>query len=228
MQKIFIVEDDENIRELVIYALKSSGFDAYGFETGADFFQELQTQALLPDLILLDIMLPTEDGLSILKKIRTNPNYLALPVMMLTAKNSEFDKVTGLDMGADDYLTKPFGVMELLSRIKAILRRTRPDATSASTLYQYKTIVLDQEKHMVWVDGEKVTLTFKEYELLQYLLVNAEIVLSRDKILENIWGYDFGGESRTVDMHIKTLRQKLGSGGGHIKTIRNVGYKIGE
>lgn len=227
MPKIFIVEDDENIRELVIYALTSSGFDAAGFENGEDFFRELNKTSDLPGLVLLDIMLPNENGLSILKNLRNNITYRTLPVIMLTAKSSEYDKVKGLDMGADDYIVKPFGVMELISRINAVMRRSgvNPDINQTLT---YKNISLDKDRHTVLIDGEKVTLTYKEYELLHLLLLNVNIVLSRDKIMESVWGYDFEGESRTVDMHIKTLRHKLGGAGEHVKTIRNVGYKIGE
>lgn len=227
MKKIFLVEDDENIRELVIYALNSSNFEAVGFESGSIFFQQLSSCQEPPNMVLLDIMLPEEDGLSILKKLRSNPRYKKLPVIMLTAKGSEFDKVKGLDMGADDYITKPFGVMELISRINAVLRRSGT-LKNVNDEYTYKGITLDIRKHVVTVDGKKITLTYKEYELLHYLLINVDIVMSRDKIMESVWGYDFEGESRTVDMHIKTLRQKLGTAGEYIKTIRGIGYKIGE
>ena len=227
MTKIFILEDDENIREIVTYALQSVGFEAGGFETGADLFLALEKDKEKPALLLLDIMLPEEDGLSVLKRLRGNITYKVLPVIMLTAKGSEFDKVKGLDMGADDYVTKPFGIMELISRINAVLRRSSeaPDKTADLS---YNNITVSREKRTVLVDGEKITLTFKEYELLFYLLLNAGIVLSREKIMEAVWGYDFEGESRTVDMHIKTLRRKLGSAGENIKTVRNVGYKLGE
>lgn len=227
MPKIFIVEDDENIRELVIYALHSGGFDAAGFESGAALFDKLVQKDAAPDLVLLDIMLPEEDGLTILRKLRAARQYKRLPVIMLTAKGSEFDKVKGLDMGADDYIAKPFGVMELISRINAVLRRSDMQNEQAEKL-SYANIAVDNARRTVTVDGEKIALTYKEYELLHYLLLNADIVLGRDKIMEAVWGYDFEGESRTVDMHIKTLRQKLGTAGEHIKTIRNVGYKIGE
>jgi two-component system alkaline phosphatase synthesis response regulator PhoP len=227
MPKIFIVEDDENIRELVIYALHSGGFDAAGFESGAALFDKLAQKDAPPDLVLLDIMLPEEDGLTILRKLRAARQYKRLPVIMLTAKGSEFDKVKGLDMGADDYIAKPFGVMELISRINAVLRRSDMQNEQAEKL-SYANIAVDNARRTVTVDGEKGALTYKEYELLHYLLLNADLVLGRDKIMEAVWGYDFEGESRTVDMHIKTLRQKLGTAGEHIKTIRNVGYKIGE
>ncbi len=220
MIKIFVVEDDENIRELVLYALNGSGFEAVGFENGTELFEELSKN--MPSLVLLDIMLPLEDGLSILKKLRSNSQYRDLPVIMLTAKGSEYDKVKGLDMGADDYITKPFGVMELISRVNAVLRRS--GMSKSSNKLTYANISIDNERHTVTVGGSNVTLTFKEYELLYFLLINSEIVLSRDKIMEVVWGFDFECESRTVDMHIKTLRQKLGTAGECIKTIRGVGY----
>lgn len=227
MKKIFIVEDDENIRELVIYALTSSGFQVAGFECGEAFFEELNKCTDFPSLFLLDIMLPGDDGLSILRKLRSDNRYKELPIIMLSAKNSEFDKVKGLDMGADDYIAKPFGVMELISRINAALRRSGKASVKDETIL-YENILLDNRKHSVIVNHENIILTYKEYELLNYLLLNKEVVLTRDKIMEAVWGYDFEGESRTVDMHIKTLRQKLGTAGEHIKTVRNVGYKIGE
>ena len=227
MRAIWIVEDEDNIRDLVLYALNAKGFAATGFEDGAVFFAELDKGGPLPDLVLLDVMLPGEDGLSLLKKIRNGSRTKALPVIMLTAKGSEYDRVKGLDLGADDYLPKPFGVLELISRINAVLRRSG-EPSRAKGLLRYKNITLDDERRLVCVDGEKVSLTFKEYELLHHILINAERVLSRDRILESVWGYDFEGESRTLDMHITALRRKLGAAGEHIKTIRNVGYTIGE
>lgn len=227
MRAIWIVEDEDNIRDLVLYALKAKGFAAAGFEDGAAFFAELDKGGSLPDLVLLDVMLPGEDGLSLLKKIRNGSRTKALPVIMLTAKGSEYDRVKGLDLGADDYLPKPFGVLELISRISAVLRRSG-EPSRVKGLLRYKNLTLDDERRLVCVDGEKVSLTFKEYELLHHILINAERVLSRDRILESVWGYDFEGESRTLDMHITTLRRKLGAAGEHIKTIRNVGYTIGE
>ena len=229
MPHIWIVEDDEDIREIVLYALRTANFETMGFESGDGFFSVFENKDVLPpDLIILDIMLPGSDsGLAILKRIRQNPNYQALPVMMLTAKGSEHDKVKGLDLGADDYLTKPFGVMELISRIKALLRRST-FTPNKSQEYAYESIKINHTQRIVTNDSDTVTLTFKEYELLHYLLVNKGIVLSRDKILEAVWGYDYEGESRTLDMHIKRLRQKLGMAGEHIKTVRNVGYKLGE
>ncbi|MDR2938796.1 MAG: response regulator transcription factor [Clostridiales bacterium] len=225
MAKIFIIEDDENIRGLVVYALKSNGFEAFGFENGSGFFTELRKQT--PDLILLDIMLPGEDGISILKKLKLNDNTQKTPVIMLTAKTSEYDKVTGLDLGADDYITKPFSVLELLSRVKAVLRRS-PKIPVICGAIVLEGIIMDIDKHTVRVDGEAVTLTYKEFELLKYLMQNKGIVLSRDKIMERIWDFEFSGGSRTVDVHIKTLRQKLGSCGNLIETVRGIGYKVGK
>ena len=221
MSRIFIVEDDENIREIVIYALRSAGFDTIGFETGEEFLKALD--AGLPSLVLLDIMLPQGDGLTILKRLRGTPKTKQLPVIMLTAKNSEYDKVKGLDLGADDYISKPFGVMELIARVNAVLRRT--GAEQGGEL-EISGLSLDHARREVFFEGVPVKLTFKEYELLYFLMLNAGLVLSRDKIMESVWGYDFQGESRTVDMHIKTLRQKLGAAGRLIKTVRSVGYKL--
>lgn len=221
MQKVYIVEDDEDIRDIVIYALSTAGYESVGFETGAEFFSALG--AGLPALILLDIMLPGDDGLAILKRLRGDAALKKLPVIMLTAKNSEYDKVKGLDMGADDYISKPFGVMELISRVNAVLRRS---SSEQGVRMEYSNISLDHARREVLVDGEPVRLTFKEYELLFCLIVNAGLVLSRDKIMETVWGFDYEGESRTVDMHIKTLRQKLRSAGALIKTVRSVGYKL--
>jgi len=224
LSRIFIVEDDENIREIVIYALNSAGFEAIGFETGEEFLTALD--AGLPSLILLDIMLPEVDGLTILKRLRNMPKAKKLPVIMLTAKNSEYDKVKGLNMGADDYISKPFGVMELIARINAVLRRGGSDDESKNL--EISDLSLDYARRDVRVGGTEVSLTFKEYELLYFLMLNSGIVLSREKLIKSVWGYDFEGESRTVDMHIKTLRKKLGESGKLIKTVRNVGYKLGE
>ncbi len=223
MPLIYIVEDDENIREIQRYALKNSGFDVQEFSCGKELCRALEET--LPSLILLDIMLPEEDGLDILLKLRKNNATSRIPIIMVTAKSSELDKVKGLDLGADDYMTKPFGIMELISRVKALLRRTKdmvetPVLTSGS-------IEVDTEKRIVTVNGAVCELTFKEFELLKMLLINQGIVLSRNKIMDQVWGFDYEGESRTVDMHIKTLRQKLGEGGGAIKTVRNVGYVMG-
>jgi len=223
LSRIFVVEDDENIREIVIYALQSAGFEAFGYETGEELLSALD--AGLPSLIILDIMLPEDDGLTILKRLRNTTKTKQLPVIMLTAKNSEYDKVKGLDMGADDYISKPFGVMELIARVNAVLRR---GGVEESERIEISGLSLDYARRDIRADGESIKLTFKEFELLYCLMLNAGLVLSRDKIIEAVWGYDFAGESRTVDMHIKTLRQKLGQSGKLIKTIRNVGYKFGE
>lgn len=222
MATIYIVEDDVNIREIERYALKNSGYEVEEFGCGADFFKRLEHKA--PALILLDIMLPNEDGLDILTKIRNSKNAAKVPIIMVTAKTSELDKVKGLDLGADDYISKPFGVMELISRVKALLRRTLD--LKEETRIVYRNIVIDNDKHAVFVDETPCELTFKEYELLKYLIINKGIVLSRDKIMNQVWGFDYEGESRTVDMHIKTLRQKLGEAGSCIKTVRNVGYMV--
>lgn len=225
MQKIFVIEDDDSIREMVIYALTTAGFAAEGFSDGDDIFPALLKT--IPALILLDIMLPGSDGLSILKRLKQADHYWPIPVIMLTAKGSELDRIKGLDLGADDYVTKPFSVMEVISRVKAVLRRCGTD-TGGSDELKIGSISLHQAKRVVSVDDNEITLTYKEFELLQYLMINQGIVLSRDKLLEQIWGFDYNGESRTVDMHIKSLRQKLGQAGDEIKTVRNVGYKIGE
>lgn len=222
---IYCVEDDGNIRELIVYTLESTGFHAKGFENGNSFRQALEEN--LPELILLDIMLPNEDGMDILKELRANARTRQIPVIMVTAKSSEYDKVIGLDSGADDYITKPFGMMELVSRIKAVLRRANKKETDLDAM-QIGNLVLDIQKHEVLVDGEQVVLTLKEFELLKYLLKNENVVLTRQQLLEKIWGYDFTGETRTVDVHIRTLRQKLGSAGKYIETVRGVGYRIGE
>ena len=221
MSKIYIVEDDENIREIVIYALNSSGFDAVGFEASSSFYEAVANE--LPALVILDIMLPEDDGLTILKKLRESSKTEKLPVIMLTAKNNEYDKVKGLDMGADDYVTKPFGVLELISRVNAVLRRSETDK---GTVLQLAEIRLDISRRDIRTGDLPIKLTYKEFELLHYLMLNSGLVLTRDKILQSVWGFEFEGETRTVDMHIKTLRQKLGAAGSYIKTIRNVGYSI--
>ncbi|MBO5341585.1 MAG: response regulator transcription factor [Lachnospiraceae bacterium] len=219
MSLIYIVEDDKNILEIESFALKNSGYDIRGFSLAKDFYYAMED--FLPDLILLDIMLPDEDGLNILLKLRNNPTTRKLPIILVTAKTSEIDKVKGLDFGADDYMTKPFGVMELISRVKALLRRSQ---NSDDKIYQFHNILMDDNKHMVTVKGEICELTYKEYELLKLFITNTGMVISRDLILERVWGTDFEGESRTIDMHIKNLRQKLKDSGKCIKTIRNVGY----
>lgn len=221
---IYYVEDDTSIRELVLYALKTAEFQVMGFENAASFYKRMKEQQ--PDLILLDIMLPDEDGVSILKKLKSRPDTENIPVIMMTAKSSEYDKVLGLDSGADDYITKPFGVMELISRVKAVIRRSDRSKGSVGEVLKIGELVLDEQKHEVYARGQAVSLTFKEFELLSYLMKNRGLVLSRDKILNTIWNYEYEGESRTVDVHIGSLRQKLGTCGDFIKTIRGIGYKI--
>lgn len=222
MSLIYIVEDDENIREIEMFALKNAGYEVKGFECAAAFYTALKTKK--PSLVLLDIMLPDEDGLSIVKKLRHTAETRMLPIILATAKTTELDTVKGLDVGADDYITKPFGVMELISRVKALMRRS--GGMEAERRISLGCLVMDDEKHAVYVDDEPCELTYKEYELLKLLLLNVGIVSSRDMILDRVWGTDFAGESRTLDMHIKTLRQKLGKAGTMIRTVRNVGYMI--
>ena len=220
---VYIVEDDNNISEIESFALKNSGYITEVFETGKIFFKHLQNKK--PDIVLLDIMLPDMDGLEILKKMKNTPDYKKIPVIMVTAKTTEIDKVKGLDLGADDYISKPFGIMELISRVKALLRRTLN--LEEEKVLSYQSVVMDVEKRAVYVNNDAVELTYKEFELLKLLLQNSGIVLRREVIMDRVWGTEFEGESRTLDMHIKTLRQKLGEGGAIIKTIRNVGYEIG-
>lgn len=220
MALIYVVEDDKNIREIEKIALQNSGHTVEEFECAKDFFEELKSRK--PDLLLLDIMLPDADGLEMVQSIREDAAASRLPIIMVTAKTTEIDKVKGLDMGADDYLTKPFGVMELISRVKALLRRTGKEA--AEKLLTIGNVCLNDEKHCVTVDGAVCELTYKEYELLKVLMINAGGVSTREEILDKVWGTDFEGESRTLDMHIKTLRHKLGESGSMIKTVRNVGY----
>lgn len=222
-QLVYIVEDDISIRELEMYALKNASFNVVGFKDGVEFMAALEKN--IPDIVLLDIMLPCGDGMQLLEKIRTTPKFSSIPVIMVTAKTSEIDAVKGLDMGADDYITKPFGVMELVSRVKAILRRTQRNVKSVLT---YKNIELDENRHTVTVDFKDVELTYKEYEILKHLIRNKGIVLTRDRLMEIVWGYDFEQGNRTVDVHIQSLRKKLGDAGEYIKTIRNVGYKVGD
>lgn len=221
MALVYIVEDDIDIREMETYALKSAGLSVGAFASSAPFFTRLSER--LPDLILLDIMLPGEDGLQILKRVRENPVTQAIPIMMVSAKTSELDRVTGLDAGADDYLIKPFGIMELVSRCKALLRRTN----RLVTVLAYESIEMDDERHRVTVEGQDVELTYKEYELLRFLLQNCGTTVTRERLMETVWGFAFTGETRTVDMHIKTLRKKLGTAGALILTVRNVGYQLG-
>lgn len=227
LEKIYCVEDDENIRELVLYALASSGYQGEGFAEGKSFLAAVEKAP--PDLALLDIMLPGENGLRLLERLREDPATARLPVIMLTAKTSEYDRVKGLDSGADDYVSKPFGVMELLSRIRAVLRRVEKREKDAGTqLLTSGSLTVDIGRRTV-TDGEReIVLTFKEFELLCCLLRNRELVLTREKLMETVWGFDFEGETRTVDMHIKSLRQKLGPLGELIQTVRGVGYKLTE
>ena len=220
---IYCVEDDSNIRELVVYTLESTGMKACGFPDGTAFMKALAFET--PEHVLLDIMLPGEDGISLLKKLKSSAKTKDIPVIMVTAKGAEYDKVIGLDSGADDYVTKPFGMMELISRVKAVLRRTKREVKNEQ--YEIRNLVLDQKKHEVRVDGTPVTLTLKEFELLELLIRNKNIVLSRDRLLEEVWGYDFDGETRTIDVHIRTLRQKLKTAGDLIETVRGVGYRMG-
>ncbi len=221
---VYCVEDDAAIRELLVYTLRNTGYEAQGFVSGESFFQALQKR--LPDLILLDVMLPGEDGVSILKRLRAAPETRALPVILVTARGSEFDKVTGLDSGADDYITKPFGMMELLSRVRAALRRTGPSAPPETL--EAGRITMDTLRHTVQADGVAVALTRREYDLLETLIRSGGAVLTRDRLLSEIWGYGFGGETRTVDVHIRSLRQKLGDAAALIETVRGVGYRMGE
>ena len=221
MALIYIVEDDKNIAEIESFALKNVGYDVETFFRARDFYRALERR--VPDLFLLDIMLPDEDGLEILRTLKADPKTAYPPVILVTAKTSEMDKVKGLDQGADDYMTKPFGVMELISRVKALLRRTKVIGAVPFVL-AFESIRMEEEKHLVTVDGKACELTYKEYELLKLLMINAGIVTSREVVLEKIWGTDFEGESRTLDVHMKSLRKKLGEAGSYIKTVRNVGY----
>ncbi len=221
---IYCVEDDNSIRELMTYTLHSVGYESTGFSCGEEFWKGMREE--LPQLILLDIMLPGEDGISILKKLKSSPITEKIPVVMATAKGSEYDKVIGLDTGADDYLVKPFGMMEMVSRIKAVLRRSAP--TEVKTMLTLGNITVDKSKHQVKVDGKEIILTLKEYDLLVLLMENLGQVFSRDQLLSNVWQSDAAVETRTVDVHIGTLRTKLGKSGNRIKTIRGVGYRMEE
>ena len=222
MSLIYIVEDDTNIREIESYSLKNSGYSVEGFDCAKAFWKRVAERR--PELILLDIMLPDSDGIEILKKLRRTTETKKIPVILVTAKTSEIDTVKGLDTGADDYITKPFGVMELISRVKAMMRRAY--SMEDEKYLRLHDIFLDGERRMVYVNDEPCELTYKEFELLRFFMKNAGIVMTRDGIMEHVWGTDFEGESRTLDMHIKTLRQKLGDAGKYIKTVRNVGYRI--
>ena len=217
---IYLLEDDDSIRDFVIYTLVSQGMEARGFDRPSAFWAGMEES--VPSLVLLDIMLPEEDGMSVLKKLRENPHTRKMPVIMLTAKSTEYDKVMGLDAGADDYIAKPFGMMELLSRIRALLRRTETE----NGILRCGILEVDPGQHIVRVRGQETTLTQKEFEVLCLLLRNPGQVLSREQLIENVWGYAFTGESRTVDVHVRTLRQKLGEAGAYIETVRGYGYKI--
>ncbi len=222
---IYYVEDEKNIRELVEYALLANGFEIRCFADGVSFWQGLREEKN-PELILLDIMLPGENGMEILHRLKENAATKHIPVIMVTAKGSEYDKVLGLDSGADDYIAKPFGMMELVSRIKAVLRRTQKEEVDTDLSYQ--DIRICNASHKVFVRDKEVELTKKEYDLLSYLIRNQGVVLTRDQLLNSIWGYDFDGETRTVDVHVRSLRQKLGNAGDCVTTVRGIGYRIGE
>lgn len=222
-QKIWIVEDDDSIRDMVVYALTSANFEAEGFVCGEEFWKAITKGA--PALLLLDIMLPGEDGIAILKALKDSKKYNTLPVIMLTAKGSEYDRIHGLDLGADDYITKPFSVIEAISRVRAVLRRCSSKESVETTL-EVGGVILHTDKRSVFAGAEEIYLTFREFELLYYLMLNEGLVLTRNKLLEKVWDFNYDGESRTVDMHIRSLRRKLGKHCDIIKTIRNVGYKI--
>ena len=225
MRNIVVVEDDKNIRDLLVYALNNNGYRGFGYPGYESFFANIKE--VNPSLVLLDLMLDGKDGYQILKELRESEEYKDIPVIIITAKNNEFDKVKGLDMGADDYITKPFGVLETISRIKALLRRV-PQNESNSSVLEYEDVLIDYKKRKVFVGGEEIVLTYKEFEMLYYLMENKNIVISRNKLMEQVWGFDYAGETRTIDVHVRTLRQKLGKKGEIIKTVRNVGYKLGE
>ena len=219
---IWCVEDDTSIRDIEIYALKSTGFDARGFEDGASFLEALKNSR--PELVILDVMLPGMDGVEILRKMKASTDYCDIPVIMATAKGAEYDKIQSLDIGADDYLVKPFGMMEMVSRIKAVLRRYRP--AKSENLLTAGGLVVNVNDHTAMIDGQRINLTYKEYELLKLFLSQPGTAFTRDQLFAEVWGMDYCGETRTVDMHIRTLRQKLGSYGSMIETVRNVGYRM--
>lgn len=218
---IYCVEDDASIRDIEVYTLRSTGFDAEGFVDGAAFFSALEKE--LPSLVILDVMLPGEDGVSILKKLKASPKTKALPVIMATAKGMEYDKIVSLDLGADDYLVKPFGMMEMVARVKAVLRRAMPQ--KEDVVLTSNDLVMNLDEHTVTVNDHRIELTLKEYELLRLFLTRPGIVFTRDQLLSDVWGVDYDGETRTVDVHIRTLRQKLGRYGDRIGTVRGVGYR---
>lgn len=217
---IWCVEDDASIRDIEVYALNSTGFEAEGFDDGAAFWAALGKAR--PELVVLDVMLPEIDGIQLLRRMKADAALREIPVIMATAKGAEYDKIQGLDLGADDYLTKPFGVMELVSRVKAVLRRCRPQPVA---VLRCGGLVVDEQEHTVTADGVRVVLTYKEYQLLRLFLSHPGTAFTRDQLMEQVWGMDFYGESRTVDMHIRTLRQKIGPYGGCIETVRSVGYR---
>ena len=219
---IWCVEDDASIRDIEVYALRSTGFEATGFEDGTSFWQALQNE--VPELVVLDVMLPGLDGIELLRRMRASDTFSQIPVVMATAKGAEYDKIQGLDLGADYYLTKPFGVMELVSCVKAVLRRCAPQKTPQ--LLIAGALTLDPERHIVMADGARVELTLKEFELLRLLLLHPGVAFTREKLMERVWGTDYLGETRTVDMHVRTLRQKLGACGEMIETVRGVGYRL--
>ena len=219
---IWCVEDDSSIRDIEVYALTSTGFDARGFEDGDSFWNALQSEK--PELVMLDVMLPGKDGITLLKMMKASEELRDIPVIMATAKGSEYDKIQSLDLGADDYLVKPFGIMEMVSRVKAVLRRCKRSAPS--NLLKLDGLVLNPDEHTVAIDGERVILTYKEYELLHLFLSQPGIAFTREQLLSSVWNTEYAGETRTVDMHIRTLRQKLGSYGSLIETVRNVGYRL--
>ncbi len=219
---IAVVEDDESIRDIELYTLKTTGFDAVGFPDGESFFVALRNE--IPELVILDVMLPNEDGISILRKLRSASDTTRTPVILATARGSEYDKVNGLDLGADDYLVKPFGMMEMISRVRAVLRRTSDIKTE--DVLVYGILRMDNARHTVTVDNQPVILTLKEYELLHALMKRPGMVYTRDQLLNDIWGMEYDGETRTVDVHVRTLRQKLGKGGDCIETVRGIGYRL--
>lgn len=219
---IWCVEDDASIRDIEVYALQSTGYEAQGFENGASFLAALKTQK--PELVVLDVMLPGEDGIELLRHLRQNPEYKDIPVVMATAKGTEYDKIQGLDLGADYYLTKPFGVMEFVSCVKAVLRRCQPK--QVEHLLKTGGLIVNVDEHTVTADGERIVLTYKEFELLKLFLSHPGIAFTRDQLFNEVWGMDYCGDTRTVDMHIRTLRQKLKDYGELIETVRNVGYRL--
>lgn len=219
---IWCVEDDSSIRDIEVYALRSTGFEAIGFEDGDRFWEALQTEK--PELVVLDVMLPGRDGVELLKLMKSSERFREIPVIMATARGTEYDKVQSLDLGADDYLVKPFGILEMVSRVKAVLRRCKP--ARETKLLKLEGLVLNPDEHTVSIDGERVSLTYKEYELLHLFLSQPGIAFTREQLLAAVWKTDYLGETRTVDMHIRTLRQKLGRCGGLIETVRNVGYRL--